>query len=194
MRLTDLILRRGHLSERTLLEALTSLDRPDHLDHCDVCTARATALNAWLDEVRAVGRDAADAAFSDDQLKVQRAQVMARLAHEDEPSRVLSFPGRPVAHRAAGPAHRVAPVWLGVAAAAGIVLGVIGGQVTARMGFEAVSLTPASAATEAAPAAPAAGPAAPVFDPLEMDLQQYTPTSLQDMHELMPVLVAAAGG
>ena len=112
MRLTDLILRRGHLSERTLLEALTSLDRPDHLDHCDVCTARATALNAWLDEVRTVGRDAADAAFSDDQLKVQRAQVMARLAHEDEPSRVLSFPGRLVAHRAAGPAHRVAPVWL----------------------------------------------------------------------------------
>jgi len=194
VRLTDLMLRRGHLSERMLLEALTSLDRPAHLDHCGVCSARAAELNTWLDEVCAVGRDAADAAFTDEQFKIQRAQILARLAHVDEPSRVLAFPGKPVARRSAEPGHRVAPVWLGVAAAAGIVLGVIGGQVTARMGFEAVPRAPAAAAAETPTSTPVTGPTTPTFDPLEMDLEQYTPTSLQDMHELMPVLIASSGG
>ena len=64
MRLSDRLFRRGHLSERALIDALLSGDRPAHLDRCDICAERAVDLGRWMDDVRTTGIEAADAAFS----------------------------------------------------------------------------------------------------------------------------------
>ena len=46
MRLIDMVLRQGHLSEQALMEALTGGDRPAHLDRCDLCAERAVDLGS----------------------------------------------------------------------------------------------------------------------------------------------------
>jgi hypothetical protein len=127
-------LRQGHLSESALVEALSEGDRPAHLDQCDLCAARATELNRWLDELSEVGTDAADELFSAERLAGQQAQILRRLAQIDQPKRVIAFPSPPRVEAAGRETRRVAPGWVGVAAAAGLVLGVIGGQFTARLG------------------------------------------------------------
>lgn len=148
MRLTDRIFRGGHLSERALVEALTTGDRPAHLDRCDICAERAVALNCWLDGIRVTGVEAADAAFPPERLALQQAQILRRLEQLDQPARVIAFPSQTrLTHRDASD-HRVAPAWVGVAAAAGLVLGVVGGQLSARIG---APVTPPIPVTENAP-------------------------------------------
>ena len=135
MRFADVVFRRGHLSDAVLIESLTSGDRPAHLDACDLCAARATDMNRWLDDLAVAGTEAADEVFTAERLAGQQAQVMRRLAQIDQPKRVIAFPSTAARPGTLGlDARRVSPGWVGVAAAAGLVLGLIGGQLTARMG------------------------------------------------------------
>jgi len=133
MRLADTLFRRGHLSERALIDAVLTGDRPVHVDRCDLCGKRALELGRWLDDVRAMATEAADAAFPPERLALQQVQIMRRMELLDQPSRVIHFPSQ---YRLDPPAQarRVSPAWVGIAAAAGLVLGVIGGQMTARLG------------------------------------------------------------
>lgn len=133
MRLADVILRSGHLSEQAIITAVMSGERPAHLDRCELCAQRAVELARWLDGVRTTGVDAAEAAFSAERLAAQQVQIMRRLEQLDEPARVIAFPSHAQLRREST-GHRVAAGWLGVAAAAGLVLGVISGQMTARLG------------------------------------------------------------
>ena len=132
MRLADIVFRQGHLSERSIIDAVMTGDRPAHLDRCDICAGRAVELGRWLDDVKLVGAETADAAFTPDQLAAQQAQILRRLEQLDEPARVISFPrfGRRLDDAGAG-GRRVAASWVAVAAAAGLVVGVVGGQYTA---------------------------------------------------------------
>jgi hypothetical protein len=141
VRFADLILRQGHLSERAIVDAVMSGHRPAHLDRCDICASRAVDLGRWLDDTRALGLESADAAFPPEQLVAQRAQILRKLEQVDEPARVISFPRH--ASRIDEPAtgRRVAASWVAVAAAAGLLVGVVGGQVSARL-----TAPPASAA------------------------------------------------
>lgn len=134
MRLVDAVFRQGHLSDRALVDAVLVGDRPAHVDRCDVCAARAVAVSRWLDEIREVATEAADAAFPPERLAVQHAQIMRRLEQIDQPSRVIAFPRHARIEAPATHARRVSPAWVGIAAAAGLVLGVVGGQMTARLG------------------------------------------------------------
>lgn len=134
MRLIDGLLRRGHLSERALVDALLSGDRPAHLDRCDICADRAVDLGRWLDDVKTAGIEAADAAFSTERLAMQQTQILRRLEQLDQPARVIAFPTQARLGQRDPNDRRVAPAWVGVAAAAGLVLGLVGGQVTARVG------------------------------------------------------------
>jgi len=126
MRLSDVVLRRGHLSEDALAEVWSSGIRPSHLDECALCSSRALEVSRWLEDVQALGRADADAEFSDARLVGQKHRILDRLAELDRPSKVISFP-------AAGPAVRdVAPRparagWVALAAAAaGIMIGIVG--------------------------------------------------------------------
>jgi hypothetical protein len=134
VRFADLILRQGHLSERAITDAVMSGNRPAHLDRCDVCASRAVDLARWLDETRAVGIEAADAVFSSEQLSAQRSQIMRKLEQMDEPApRVISVPRHTARVDEPATGRRVAASWVAVAAAAGLVVGVVGGQISARL-------------------------------------------------------------
>lgn len=134
MRFADVVFRQGHLSDSALVEALVLGDRPAHLDQCDICAARATELNRWLDDVSQLGLETADDQFSIERLAGQQAQILRRLAQADQPKRVIAFPAPRRAEPAGREGRRVAPAWVGIAAAAGLALGIVGGQLTARLG------------------------------------------------------------
>jgi hypothetical protein len=133
VRLIDVVLRQGHLSEQALIEALTDGNRPVHLDRCDLCAERAVNLARWMDAARDDASEASDAVFTPDRLAAQQAQIIRRLEQVDSPARVISFPATLRAERGDAPGRRVAVSWVGVAAAAGIAIGIVGGQVSARL-------------------------------------------------------------
>ena len=152
MRLIDIVFRQGHLSERALVDAVTTGTRPYHLERCDVCADRAVELVRWLDSVQADAADLSDAAFTPERLAAQQPQVLRRLEQLDNPARVISFPAAQ-RHESRAGSRRVSVSWVGVAAAAGLAIGLIGGQVTARLSQPAAVNTPTTATADASMAA-----------------------------------------
>jgi hypothetical protein len=128
----DVMLRGGHLSDRALVGVCMTGDRPAHMDRCDICAERAIALGRWLDDVRALGEADIDAVFPAERLAAQQAHIMRRLEQLDQPARVIAFPRHLRLDGQAEHGHRVSASWVAVAAAAGLVLGVVGSQVSAR--------------------------------------------------------------
>jgi len=174
VRLVDILVRGGHLSERVLTELCFSGDRPAHLDRCDICAERAVALGRWLDDVRAVAIEEADTAFPAERLAAQQTQILRRLEQADRPKRVIAFPaGQPRERERV--VRGVRPAWVGFAAAAGLVLGLIGDQITVRVlaRHDRVSARPAAQAQQVpAPAIVAPPPVVAAYDVLtDLDLQ-----------------------
>lgn len=107
----------------------------------------ADALEASLAQYRAAAFAEADAHFDERALESQRHKILARLAHLGQPAKVIPFPH---ATAADAPSTGVNRRWITVAAAAGLLIGLLGGQV--------VNLLPQSARR---PASIAAAPARP---------------------------------
>ncbi|MCC7007629.1 MAG: hypothetical protein IT184_02325 [Acidobacteria bacterium] len=188
MRLVDAILRQGHLSEAALVDALITGERPAHLDQCDICGERALAFGRGLDAIRFAATTAADELFPPDRLAGQQAQILRRLEQLDEPAKVIAFPAAPAAMPRAASRYRVAPGWLGVAAAAGLIIGAIGGHGTAKLSSRPSPQAPSSVASEPATGQPAEADRgstanASVFD---MDLESFIPEPLGAINELTP--------
>jgi hypothetical protein len=133
VRLIDTVFRQGHLSERALVDAIVAGQRPQHLDRCDICAERATSLARWMNDVQTDATEMADDVFSPERLQAQQQQVMRRLEQLDQPARVIAFPAASRSESNGASGRRVAVSWVGVAAAAGLVIGVISGQVSARL-------------------------------------------------------------
>jgi hypothetical protein len=74
---------------------------------------------------RAAASAEADAHFDDRALETQRHKILARLAHLGNPARVIRFPKSPSGEL---PTPSVNRRWISVAAAAGLIIGVLGGQ------------------------------------------------------------------
>ena len=177
MRLTDIVLRQGHLSERALVDAVTSGTRPHHLDRCDVCAERAVELARWLGSIETDAAEMSDAAFTTERLAAQQHQILRRLEQLDHPARVISFPAAPRQESRAG-GRRVAVSWVGVAAAAGLVIGLVGGQVTARLSQPAGAPVATTADTSLSAVSDVANPpgnAEWLREPEEMDLEFLRP-------------------
>ena len=170
MWLADAVFRRGHLSEEALAEVWMTGERPVHLDRCDICAERAVELGRWLEDVRSVGLEEADAAFPPERLAAQHAQILRRLEQIDRPARVIAFPSQSRDRMDIG-GHGIRPAWVGIAAAAGLVLGLVGGQLSAR-------LTPRHAV---APPAQVQQPAVPSL--VQTASNDAAPTSLLDLDE-----------
>jgi hypothetical protein len=202
VRLVDVVFRQGHLSEQALAEALMTGERPAHLDRCQLCADRATELGRWLDDVRALGQQAADEVFTPERLAVQQAQILRKLEQLDEPSRVIAFPSQSRLDTRESIGRRVAPAWVAVAAAAGLALGVVGGQVSARLSLRATVTPPATAATvetrqpdvaatdPANPAGEATVHARPEKSLLELNLDDSIAPSLAGFDSVIPRIVA----
>lgn len=143
-----------------------------------------------LEAYRAAACAEADAHFDDRALESQRHKILARLAHLGQPAKVIRFPKAPAGEL---PAPGVNRRWLSVAAAAGLIIGVLGGQllniIPRQVGRQA------QATTSIAPSTPSSRPgpaflqtAAPLDDGLlgEIDyaLQLRSAAELRVLDEL----------
>jgi hypothetical protein len=133
----------------------------------------------------------ADAHFDERALDTQRHKILSRLAHLGHPARVIRFPRLPQGELPQRPINRR---WISVAAAAGLLIGLLGGQLVHILPQPTRRLAPM--ATSIAPSAPSrTGPAfvpaaAPLDDGLlgEIDLavQRRSAGELRVLDELTP--------
>jgi hypothetical protein len=207
VRLVDWALRHGHLDESALTDAVLSGNRPRHVDQCDRCADRMLAISRWLDDVRDLAVGEADAAFPVERLAAQQSQILRRLEQADEPARVIEFPLAPARTAREAGGRRVAAAWVGVAAAAGLVVGVLSGQFAARhsqapaqaqaqaavAGRErpAVQPTPVSLQDNVDEAPPRAADRNDGASILDLDLEGFTPNTLRAFDEATPRLVSS---
>lgn len=105
--------------------------------------------DAALAAYRAAACAEADAHFDDRALETQRHKILARLAHLGHPAKVIRFPKS--AHGEM-PTSSVNRRWISVAAAAGLLIGLLGGQLVHLVPQPARRLPPM--ATTIAPSAP----------------------------------------
>lgn len=117
---------RWYMADRGL-EALEPADEAvvRHVSGCASCAGRYDAIVRDLDEAAAVSAEAADAAFSPERLMAQRDRILRRL--DTQSAKVLAFP---VTDMPGGPASSSRPMmrWVAVAAAAGLVVGLLAGR------------------------------------------------------------------
>lgn len=97
-----------------------------HISACDDCSAALTRLTLDLDDLRAAAYDEVDAVFDDGMIDAQRNRILDRIAHIGQAAKVLRFPRRQRA--AAMPVSNVSRRWVSVAAAAGLIIGLVAGQ------------------------------------------------------------------
>lgn len=97
-----------------------------HVSRCDACAAVFTESIAEADGLREVAIEAADAVFDSGMLDAQRTRILDRLANMGQAARILSFPRRP--RKAALPVSSSPRRWVSAAAAAGLIIGLVAGQ------------------------------------------------------------------
>ena len=115
------------------------------MNRCDDTEpSQAVTLNAY----RAAAHAEADAVFDDRALDAQRHKILARLANLGHTAKVIRFP---LAARVTEPAAGVNRRWISVAAAAGLIIGLLGGQIvhlvpqpTRRLAPMASSMAPSA--------------------------------------------------
>ncbi len=120
-----------HLSDDRLMEVcLESAPGPgdlQHLDSCAECQSRRADIARMLTDVSLAAAAEADEVFPAERLTRQHARILQRVEHEGRPGRVIAFP----AGHASDPfvlRTRPAMRWIAGAAAAGLVIGLLAGQ------------------------------------------------------------------
>jgi anti-sigma factor RsiW len=143
----------------------TATDREiAHLVGCDRCRARRARLEAMFRELRTAANREADEIFTPERLIAQQARILQRIDQDGRPARVIAFPAaqaaefRPLRTR---PAAR----WIAGAAAAGLAIGLLAGELLHDLPTMGRTTRPAfvGTSTRSTPA-PAAGPAANVVN------------------------------
>ena len=142
---------------------------------------------AALEAYRAAAWAEADAHFDDRALEGQRHKILAKLAHLGHPAKVIRFPKAPLGEV---PPARPNRRWISVAAAAGLLIGLLGGQLVHIVPQPSRRLAPMATtiAPSAAPSLPAFVPAsAPVDDGLlgeiELVMQARTANELRALDD-----------
>jgi anti-sigma factor RsiW len=97
-----------------------------HVAECDECAARFATLVTNADALRDAASAEADLVFDDAMLDAQRVRVLDRLAHLGQAARIIAFPRRP--REVAMPAASSSRRWVSGAAAAGLIIGLVAGQ------------------------------------------------------------------
>ncbi|MFN2447711.1 MAG: hypothetical protein ABR606_19265 [Vicinamibacterales bacterium] len=121
-------------AERLTLLALGPADADNHEDRaallhtakCLACGDELARLTTELGTLRLEAAREADAHFDDVTLDMQRSRILDRLAHLGQSARVLRFPGA-AANRSAQ-TGAVSRRWISAAAAAGLLIGIVTGQ------------------------------------------------------------------
>jgi len=143
-----------------------------------------------LEAYRAKACAEADAAFDDQALETQRHKILAKLAHLGHPARVIRFPKAPLGDINTSAINRR---WVSVAAAAGLIIGVLGGQFVHLVPQRARRIAPIAASI------PPSVPAQPQFlkisapvddgllDEIEVAMQARGSAELHALDELTPL-------
>jgi hypothetical protein len=97
-----------------------------HASHCARCSAELARLTLEAESLREVAFARADAIFDDAVLEAQRTRILDRLANLGHAARVLRFPRR--TRDAVMPVSTSGRRWISVAAAAGLIIGLVAGQ------------------------------------------------------------------
>jgi hypothetical protein len=145
---------------------------------------------AALEAYRAAACVEADAHFDDRALDAQRHKILARLAHLGHPAKVIRFPK---AQLADVPASRVNRRWISVAAAAGLLIGLLGGQLVHLVPQPTRRLSPmANSIAPSVPSRPTFVPASfPADDGLleqvDMAMQFRSASELRVLDEITPL-------
>lgn len=190
MRLADVVLRGGHLSESALVEAWNTGIRPVHLDRCDICAERALEISHWLEDVKSLGRADADVVFTAERLSAQRGQILQRLEQLDRPRKVISFPARTVRFSDNSPGRGIRAGWLAAGLAAGLTVGAVTVELSHsfRIGQAPVQMASGTSVPQAPDLTTSADDSALFDDPYS----ETALTSLQAMAEMTPRLVVEA--
>jgi hypothetical protein len=141
-----------HLSEDRLIEVCT-VDVPapieqQHLDACPSCDARRRDVEQMLLDCTTAAAADTDEAFPAERLARQHARILQRLDHDGRPGRVISFPathGTEPSFMRARPSSR----WIAVAAVAGLVIGLLAGQVVHAPYYRLLGQPPIQSAARA---------------------------------------------
>jgi hypothetical protein len=146
--------------------------------------------NAALEAYRAAACAEADAHFDDRALESQRHKILARLAHLGHPAKVIRFPK---AGHVDVPTSRVNRRWISVAAAAGLIIGLLGGQLVHLVPQPTRRLAPM--ATSMAPSAPSGPTFVPVtasvddglLGEIELAMEFRSAAELRALDEFTPL-------
>lgn len=144
-----------------------------------------------LEAYRAAAHAEADAHFDDRALEAQRHKILARLAHLGHPAKVIPFPHTT---QVEPPATGVNRRWISIAAAAGLIIGLLGGQIINLLPLPTRRLSPM--ASSIAPSATTAGGYVPTRVSLPQDdgllsevdfaVQMRSASELRILDELTP--------
>jgi anti-sigma factor RsiW len=126
------IFRARHLQEDGLFECYLAehcgepLEPPaaEHLTDCADCRARYGDLRRFMDALRTDADSELDEIFPPERQRAQQHSIARRIEPLGYHARVISFPGRLPGQPTPSASSRVAHHWLGVAAAAGLAIGV----------------------------------------------------------------------
>ena len=186
--------RHSHLSDDQLAEvclhsAPAEAER-QHLEGCRLCEGRRADLARLLADVTDVARADAASVFGPERLDRQQSRILSRIEQEVPHGRLISFPS---GHERTPEPRRLHPErqWIAGAAAAGLVIGLLGGhfaQVLPTFGT-----SPASQASQ--PLAPTPLQAGlPVLSEeeflsrLELAIEGAGGSALRPLHELTPLV------
>ena len=106
-----------------------------HVAECERCAAELARLTVDADEWRDAAIAEADAVFDDARLETQRVRILDRLATLGQAARVLYFPNR-TAREVTMPGASGSRRWVSVAAAAGLIIGLVAGQLLRLVPWE----------------------------------------------------------
>lgn len=146
--------------------------------------------HAALAAYRAAAHAEADAHFDERALETQRHKILARLAHLGQTAKVIRFP---VASYGDLPVTGVNRRWISVAAAAGLIIGLLGGQVvnlvpqqTRRLAPMATSIAPSAARPDFVPALVTFPIDDGLLDEVDFAVQVRSASELRALDELTP--------
>ena len=166
-----------------------------HVSQCDQCAAELARLTAEADGLRRAAVARTDAIFDEDMLEAQRSRILDRLAHLGQVARVLRFPrhSREIAMPVSSGSRR----WISVAAAAGLIIGLVAGQLLHFVPWDSAARRDGTLTLQAPTrqtgsgliAVSAAGPSSTddqFLDEIEMAVQLRRAHSLRALDALTP--------